>query len=741
MFMRTPITSLPCTVLMIGGGDGDQRRYRDMLVNAEALDCALIRADSVADGMRRLAGRVDLIICDLSTSDEPAAQTVRKLRQDAQGIPILVLSPTEERAVVTAALREGADDCLDKRRLHAAMLERVVRNTIERDRHGRRLRAIQSGLNTLIANNADAIVVVSLHGVIRFVNKAAEVMFGRELDTLVGTPFGCPIAGPGRTEVDILRPGLSAAIAEMHLALCEWEGETVYLATLRDISERKAAEGALRRYERIFAAFSDPVAVIDQRGRVTMANQSFQRWFWPTGDPAPEAVLADLLDADLFEEKINPGLRRCATGEEAQIQTWITLPGGQRKYTTMTFDPFRDEDLVISGCIWTLRDLSETKSLEDQLRQSQKMEAIGTLAGGIAHNFNNLLMGIQGRSSLMLMDTTADHPFLEHLHGIEALVQEAAGLTKQLLGYARGGKYDPVPTELNTLVAKNLRMFASTRKEIETTEDYANGLWRVEVDRSQLNQVLLNIFVNAWQAMPEGGQLSVTTANTELDTRAAATCGVAPGRYAVISIKDSGRGMSRTTLQRIFDPFFTTQHAGRGAGLGLASAYGIIRNHDGFIDVDSDLGKGTRFSVYLPATDRAVISYDGARHRVVKGSETILLVDDEADIREVGRRLMVRLGYQVKTAGNGPEALAIYQAEHAAIDLVVLDMIMPKMGGGEVFDRMREIDPHANVLLASGYSLEGKADKIMARGCNGFIQKPFDISELSVKLRSLLDPS
>jgi signal transduction histidine kinase len=540
--------------------------------------------------------------------------------------------------------------------------------------------------------------------------------------------------------VDILRPGGPAAIAEMHLALCEWGDETVYLATLRDISERKAAEGALRRYERIFGAFSDPVAVIDQRGRVTMANQSFQRWFWPAGDPAPEAMLTDLLDADLYEEKINPGLCRCAHGEDAQNQTWITLPDGQRKYATMTFDPFRDEDLVISGCIWTLRDLSETKSLEDQLRQSQKMEAIGTLAGGIAHNFNNLLMGIQGRSSLMLMDTTADHPFLEHLHGIEALVQEAAGLTKQLLGYARGGKYDPVPTDLNNLVAKNLRMFASTRKEIETTEDYADGLWRVEVDRSQLNQVLLNIFVNAWQAMPEGGQLSVTTANAELDARAAATCGVAPGRYAVVSVKDTGRGMSRTTLQRIFDPFFTTQHAGRGAGLGLASAYGIIRNHSGFIDVESDLGKGTRFSVFLPATDKAVISHNGIRHRVIKGSETILLVDDEADILEIGRRLMVRLGYQVMTAGSGPEALAIYQAEHAAIDLVVLDMIMPQMGGGEVFDRMREMDPHANVLLASGYSLEGKADKIMARGCNGFIQKPFDISELSVKLRSLLDP-
>jgi signal transduction histidine kinase/DNA-binding response OmpR family regulator len=740
MLMRTPITSLSCTVLLIGGDDGDQQRCRDMLVNAEGLDCALISANSVAGGMRRLGNRIDLIICDLSTSEGSAAQTVRKLRQDAHGTPILVLSPTEESAVVTAALREGADDCIGKPRLHAALLERVIRNTIARSRHGRRLQAIQSGLNALIANNADAIVVVSLHGVIRFANPAAEVMFGRDLDTLMGTPFGCPIAGAGRTEVDILRPGGPAAVAEMHLALCEWGDETVYLATLRDISERKAAEGALRRYERIFTAFSDPVAVIDQGGRVTMANQSFQRWFRPTGDPAPEAMLADLLDADLYEETINPGLRRCARGEETRIQTWITLPDGQRKFTTMTFDPFRDEDLVIAGCIWTLRDLSETKSLEDQLRQSQKMEAIGTLAGGIAHNFNNLLMGIQGRSSLMLMDTTADHPFLEHLQGIEALVQEAAGLTKQLLGYARGGKYDPVPTDLNTLVAKNLRMFASTRKEIETAEDYATGLWRVEVDQSQLNQVLLNIFVNAWQAMPEGGQLSVTTANAQLDARAAANCGVAPGRYAVISIKDTGRGMSRTTLQRIFDPFFTTQHAGRGAGLGLASAYGIIRNHSGFIDVDSDLGTGTRFSVYLPATDKAVVSYNGTRHRVVKGSETILLVDDEADILEIGRRLMVRLGYRVKTAGSGPEALAIFQAEHAAIDLVVLDMIMPKMGGGEVFDRMREMDPDANVLLASGYSLEGKAEKIMARGCNGFIQKPFDISELSAKLRSLLDP-
>ena len=735
------MTNDPCTVLLIGAAGSNQRIFRDMLAKARGMKFTLMAVDSVACGVRCLAtAGIDIIIYDLGTSVDTAVPAVRQLRRAAYDIPILVVTDIDDPDAAVAAIREGADEHLLKDNLHAVSLERVIRHAIARNAFRHNRQAFRSRLNTLITNNADAIVVVSFGGMIRFVNPAAEAMFSRKLEALIGTPFGYPITGSGRTEIDIIRPGERSLIAEMHLVIAEWGDEQVYLATLRDITERKANEGALRKYERIFMSFSDPTAVIDYARQVEMANQSFYRWFWPEGAPRDAGQLADVLAPGFYEETIVPALLRCTAGEENQIQTWVELPDGRKKYTTMAFDPFLDEDQTVTGCIWTIRDLSETKNLEDQLLQSQKMEAIGTLAGGIAHNFNNLLMGIQGRSSLMLMDTGPDHPFNEHLHGIESLVKEAAGLTKQLLGYARGGKYDPVPTELNALVAKNLRMFASTRKELEITEEYAPGLWQVEADQSQISQVLLNIFVNAWQAMPEGGRLTVTTTNTNLSALAAESYGVVPGRYVVIHVADTGRGMARATVQRIFDPFFTTKRAGRGTGLGLASAYGIIRNHNGFIDVDSEIARGSRFSIFLPATDKKVFSPSEARQRVIKGSETILLVDDEPDILEIGCQLMVRLGYKVRAVGSGVEALRVYQAYHATIDLIVLDLIMPGMGGGETFDRLREFDPLVKVLLASGYSLEGKAEQIMARGCDGFIQKPFDISELSVKLRSLLRP-
>ena len=726
-----------CTVLMIGG---DQGFFNDMLVKARQLECTLVTADSMESGLRCLAGGgIDVVVYDLDAAEGCERESVGLLRRNTYGIPILVLSERMDPCLTKEAIREGADDCLVKDHLHVATLERVIHNALARESFRQNRQQFGSRLNTLITHNADAIVVVGLNGVIRYVNPAAEAMFGRELARLVGTPFGCPITGTGRTEVDILRPGGPSTVAEMHLVISEWGDEQVYLATLRDISERKATEGALRQYQRIFTSFSDPIALLDPAGRVVLANRTFYRWFWPDAPPPVKARIADALAPAFFEAKLEPALLRCLHGEEVQLQAWIDLPGDVPKYATMTFDPFRDEDETVTRCIWTLRDLSETKNLEDQLRQSQKMEAIGTLAGGIAHNFNNLLMGIQGRSSLMLMDTGEDHPFVEHLSGIEALVREAAGLTKQLLGYARGGKYDPVPTDLNALVAKNLKMFANTCKELEIVETYAFDLWRVEVDRGQISQVLLNIFVNAWQAMPDGGRLSVTTARQHVDGRAAESCDLAPGRYAVVHIRDTGRGMDRATLHRIFDPFFTTKGAGRGTGLGLASAYGIVRNHGGFIDVDSDIGKGARFSIYLPATDKTIVAYNGTKHRVVKGQETILLVDDEPDVLSVGGQMLARLGYTVETASSGTAALKRYRMRKEAIDLVVLDMVMPGMGGGETFDRLRAFDPHVKVLLASGYSLEGQAEQIMARGCDGFIQKPFDISGLSVKLRSLLD--
>jgi len=384
-------------------------------------------------------------------------------------------------------------------------------------------------------------------------------------------------------------------------------------------------------------------------------------------------------------------------------------------------------------------DMTERKKIEAQLQHAQKMESIGVLAGGIAHDFNNLLMAIQGRTSIMLMDKDSSHPDFGHLRGIESCVGSAADLTRQLLGIARGGKYEVKPTDLNELIQKENRMFGRTKKEITIREKYEDNLWSVEVDRGQIQQVLLNVYVNAWQAMPSGGELHIRTQNVTLDENFLKPYQVEPGRYVQISITDTGIGMDKATQEKIFDPFFTTKEMGRGTGLGLASAYGIIKNHGGFINVYSETGHGSTFNVYLPASENEVIEERKLTGDILRGSETVLFVDDEEMIAEIGEDLLERLGYKVFIAGTGKEAIKIYEENKDRIDIVVLDMIMPDMGGGETYDRLKDINYKVKVLLSSGYSINGQATEILDRGCNGFIQKPFRMKELSQKLREVLD--
>ena len=386
-----------------------------------------------------------------------------------------------------------------------------------------------------------------------------------------------------------------------------------------------------------------------------------------------------------------------------------------------------------------LRDITAQKKLESQLLQAQKMEAIGTLAGGIAHDFNNLLMAIQGHTSLLTMNKDLPHPDSEHLKEIERHVGSAADLTRQLLGFARGGKYEVKPTDLNALIRKETKMFGRTKKEITIHEKYGKDLWHVEVDRGQIEQVLLNLYVNAWQAMPEGGELYLETENVILDESYVKPFSIEPGRYVKISVSDTGIGMDQATRERIFEPFFTTKEIGRGTGLGLASAYGIIKNHAGFINVYSEKGHGATFSVYLPVSEMEIIEDKKPKENTLSGSETVLFIDDEDMVTQVAQELLVRLGYEVFTAGTGEKAINVYQENKDRIHIVVLDMIMPEMSGGAIYDRMRELNPKVKVLLSSGYSINSQVTEILDRGCNGFIQKPFKMGELSHKLRDILD--
>jgi PAS domain S-box-containing protein len=381
----------------------------------------------------------------------------------------------------------------------------------------------------------------------------------------------------------------------------------------------------------------------------------------------------------------------------------------------------------------------EKKKLEASLQQIQRLDGIGTLAGGVAHDFNNLLMGIQGNVSLMLLEMESDHPNYQKLKSIETCVTSGADLTRQLLGFARGGKYSVKPLDFNIVLENTASMFGRTRKEIGIHFKLQPDLWPVMGDQNQIEQVLLNLYINAWQAMPDGGNINLETCNVEVDEALAKPLDIRPGNYVRVSVTDTGTGMDEAVQQKIFEPFFTTKELGRGTGLGLASVFGIVKNHDGAIEVDSRLNQGSTFYIYLPASDKKVTKTSAIVKNLSRGSETILLVDDETVILDVNKPMLERLGYRVVVAQSGRDALSIFDDAKDEIDMVILDMIMPDLGGGAVFDHIKAAKPKIKVLLSTGYSLSGQAEAIMARGCTGVIQKPFSIEQLSVKIREVLD--
>jgi len=418
------------------------------------------------------------------------------------------------------------------------------------------------------------------------------------------------------------------------------------------------------------------------------------------------------------------------------VGTFLSKNGKERIFSASGAPNFDPEGNVVR-LVGILRDITEQSLLEVQLRHAQKMEAIGTLAGGIAHDFNNLLTGIQGYTSLILLKINEDHPFYEKLIGINKQVQSGVDLTKQLLGFARGGKYEVKPKDINIILKKSSEMFGRTRKEIHIFRRFQEDLWTVEVDQGQIEQAFLNLFVNAWQAMPGGGALILETQNVVFSSFGSDQ--PKPGNYVKISIRDTGEGMDEAIIHRIFEPFYTTKELGRGTGLGLAMVYGIIKSHGGNIFTSSRPGEGSTFSIYLPASDKETLGEEEPEEEMTQGRETILLVDDEEVVLLVTREILESLGYSVLSANNGREAIAIFREKHEAIALVLLDMIMPDLKGSQTYDSLKEVNSQVKVLLSSGYSIDGQATTLLEKGCNAFIQKPYTVSELSRKIRGVLD--
>ena len=542
--------------------------------------------------------------------------------------------------------------------------------------------------------------------------------------------------------VDAMKAGAADYLSKTNLTSEALERAIRHaLALHAEERQRWHAEAALRASEERFRALvensSDALLMLlDAQGHVTYLTPSTVRHLGWQPEQTIGRSICEFVHPDdrehaggrLAEAVANPGT---AVTEEARLRhadgSWRVMEGVAVN---------RLADPAVAGVVVNARDITERRTLEEQLRLSQKLEAVGQLAGGVAHDFNNMLTAILGYCHLILDEMPEEHPLRRDLLEIQAAGDRAASLTRQLLAFSRRQMLQPQVVNINTLVTQLEKLLHRLiAEDVELTIALAPGLHPVTVDPASVEQILVNLTVNARDAMPGGGCLTIETANVEIDDTYAAThVTMKPGSYAMLAVGDTGAGMDAKTRGRVFEPFFTTKEQGKGSGLGLATVYGIVKQSGGNIWVYSEPGHGTVFKVYLPATSTASpIEKDAPT-----GSETVLLVEDELSVRTLAGEVLRRLGYVVIAAAHGDEALRLASQHPDEIHLMVTDVVMPRMNGRELADRLRLSRPEIKMLFMSGYTDHVVMQRDLAPGV-AFLQKPFTPEVFARKVRLVLD--
>jgi len=647
----------------------------------------------------------------------------------------------------------------------AKLNDELLAEVSDRETAEQALRESEAQYRRLVENAPLGIASFTINGKLKDANPSFLLTFDLCAIDACGVvyPEGLPIFGDpgfrrkfdwciasrnsGSVELSFISRAAGQRDVRVHLTPMRDKDDSVVgvQAILDDITERKRARKAVRdseeRMRRVIE--SSPVGIgIVQRAHYQYVNPAFVEIFGyaradeligqytgVTCGREDRRMLARMTE-DLLQGKPVPqfcefvGVRR----DDSQFEAGLWLAGIEHQ----------GEPAVLAF----VTDVSERRKLRAQLLQAQKLDAVGTLAGGIAHDFNNLLQAIHGYAELALLKTSEAQPGRAEFIEIKQAAVRAGELTQGLLTFSRQvpGKLRPV--DVNREIVEVMKLLSRTiPKMIKTEVSLANDIRTVGADPVQLHQAVINLVLNARDAMPDGGTLLIETKNVELDDRQCkALPGCKPGEYVRLLISDTGCGMDCATRDRIFEPFFSTKERGSGTGLGLSIVYGIVKSHGGSINCYSEPGQGTTFRIYLPGIKSEPSVREAQQNQALPvGNETILLVDDEALLRNLASEILTRLGYTVITAAGGPEAMALYETEKERIDLVILDLIMPELSGRECLKRIRNIDPLQKVIIVSGYASNGDAQEFAKEGARGFVRKPYETKMLLQAVRDVLD--
>lgn len=764
----------PLRILHLEDSPGDAEIIRERLADAGFFLQVEWAANELEYTAFLQSGGFDLVLADYRLPRFEAPEALRLMQSFCPGVPFICVSGAIGEEKVVELLKQGATDYVSKNRLDKLPLamERALNEVRERTAHRLATEALRDSselVQLLLNSTAEAIYGVDMDGLCTLFNAAClrilgyertEQLLGKNMHNLIhhthadGTPFRSEecqmfraIVHGENMHVDdevLWRADGSSFPAEYWSYPIRKHGSIIgSVVTFMDITERKQNEEKMRKLSQAVEQSPISIVITDTRGVIEFVNPKFSQI---TGYEADEAVGCSpriLKSGAIAPEIYQKMWSTISSGNVWEGEFLNKKKNGELFWEEATISPIKNNKGVITHYLAIKEDVTDKKKLKEQLLQSQKMEAIGQLAGGVAHDFNNILTVIMGYCSLLSMRPKFDDTEKEALEHIRSAAEKATHLTRGLLAFSRKQVMDTKPVNLNDLVQQVQKFLVRIiGEDIKLKVIYNDVTLRVMADAGQIEQVLMNLATNARDAMPKGGELTIETAHQHIDDFFVQSHGWGkPGHYALVTVTDTGCGMDEATRNRIFEPFYTTKEAGKGTGLGMSIVHGIVSQHNGFIYVYSEKGRGTSFKIFLPLIAEEELADNEKRvvDPVEGGTETILVVEDDAAVRKVVEMFLINYGYEVISAKDGEEAVEKFNANSLAIKLILMDMIMPKKSGMEAYRQIKHNHPDVKVLFTSGYT----ADFIQSRGeldkGVDLIMKPVKPAELMKKVREMLD--